>query len=65
MRRISWISISDEAKIKIISQQPALINKETFSSGLKVRQAISQYLTTIPEDLKDNFESLARGRDLM
>lgn len=54
--------ISDEAKVKIISQQPSLINKETFSSGLKVRQAISQYLTTIPEDLKFYFESLLEDR---
>ncbi|MCA0131811.1 M1 family metallopeptidase [Winogradskyella alexanderae] len=50
--------VSDEAKIKVISQAPELVTKDTFKSSLKVRQAIAQYLTKIPVDLKDEYESL-------
>ncbi|WP_375235314.1 M1 family metallopeptidase [Winogradskyella sp.] len=50
--------ISDEAKIKVIAQRPDLISNATFAEGLKVRQAISQYVTKIPTDLKDDYETL-------
>jgi aminopeptidase N len=49
---------SDEAKIKVISQMPSLVTKDAFKSSLKVRQAIAQYVTKIPEDLKLEYESL-------
>ena len=50
--------ISDEAKVKIISQVPDLVTADTFKNGLKVRQAISQHVTKIPESLKTEYESL-------
>jgi len=50
--------LSDEAKIKVISQQPELVSKNTFSNSLEVRRAISQFVTKIPPGLKTNFESL-------
>tara|TARA_R110002049_G_scaffold326_5_gene1792 strand:- start:25897 stop:27870 length:1974 start_codon:yes stop_codon:yes gene_type:complete len=50
--------ISDEAKAKIISQVPDLVTADTFKNGLKVRQAISQHVTKIPESLKTEYESL-------
>lgn len=50
--------ISDEAKSKIISQVPTLVNQQTFRSSVKVRQAIAQNLTKIPSELKADYESL-------
>ncbi len=50
--------VSDQAKIKVIAQRPDLVSKATFSESLKVRQAISQYVTKIPNNLKDNYETL-------
>ncbi|MCA0153943.1 M1 family metallopeptidase [Winogradskyella vincentii] len=50
--------VSDEAKIKVISQAPELVNKETFKNSLKVRQAIAKHLTKIPEELKEDYETL-------
>ncbi|GAB5563873.1 MAG: M1 family metallopeptidase [Winogradskyella sp.] len=50
--------VSDEAKIKVISQRPELVTNDTFKHGLKVRQAISQYITNVPERLKEDYESL-------
>ncbi len=49
---------SDDAKVKVIAQQPQLIDKATFKNGLKVRQAISTYLRYVPNKLKDDYESL-------
>lgn len=49
---------SDEAKVKIISQAPELVTKDVFKSGLKVRQAISQYVTKISKEFKEEYESL-------
>jgi aminopeptidase N len=49
---------SDEAKIKIISQVPELVTKDVFKNSLKVRQAISKYVTKIPKALKEDYESL-------
>ena len=50
--------ISDEAKIKIIQQKPTLITSETFKNSLEVRQVLAQVLTTIPENLKADYEGL-------
>lgn len=50
--------ISDNAKIKIIQQDPSLINVKTFDTSLKVRQAIAQSLTKIPLELKEKYETL-------
>jgi len=50
--------VSDDAKVKVIAQQPQLITKETFQNSLKVRQAISTYLKYVPKDLKAGYESL-------
>ncbi|WP_299523220.1 M1 family metallopeptidase, partial [Winogradskyella sp.] len=50
--------VSDEAKVKVISQAPELVTSDTFKHGLKVRQAISQYVTQIPENLKTDYETL-------
>ncbi|WP_111684126.1 M1 family metallopeptidase [Winogradskyella tangerina] len=50
--------VSDEAKIKVISHAPELVTSDTFKHGLKVRQAISQYVTQIPSNLKADYETL-------
>jgi aminopeptidase N len=50
--------ISDEVKIKVISQNPNLIKKEDFNNSIKVRQAIAQNLKEIPLELKEDYESL-------
>ena len=50
--------VSDEAKVKVISQAPELVTEDTFKHGLKVRQAISQYVKQIPKKLKTDYESL-------
>ncbi|GAA3559618.1 M1 family metallopeptidase [Snuella lapsa] len=49
--------ISDEAKSKIILQNPAVIKKEDFNNGVKVRQAIAQALSKIPVGFKASYES--------
>ena len=54
--------VSDEAKVKIISQVPDIVTTSVFNNSLKVRQAISQYVTKIPENLKFNYESLLDDR---
>lgn len=51
-------SISDEAKIKVISQNPKLIKNKDFTNSLKVRQAIALYLNDIPASLKSDYETL-------
>ena len=50
--------ISDEAKAKVISQNPSLVTKDTFKNSFKVRQAISAYLKEIPVSLKTEYETL-------
>lgn len=50
--------VSDEAKVKVISQMPSLVTSDVFKNSLKVRQAISEHVTKIPEALKENYESL-------
>jgi len=55
-------TISDEAKIKIISQVPDRINSEVFRNSIKVRQAIAENLTDIPLSLKKDYESLLQDK---
>ncbi len=50
--------VSDEAKVKVISQMPELVTNDTFKHGFKVRQAISQYVRQIPKELKGEYETL-------
>ncbi|MBD0824521.1 M1 family metallopeptidase [Aestuariibaculum marinum] len=50
--------ISDEAKVKIIEQIPNQITSDNFKSPIKVRQAIATSISTIPERLKQDYESL-------
>lgn len=54
--------VSDEAKVKVISQLPELVTSDTFKHGFKVRQAISQYVTQIPKALKTDYESLLNDK---
>ncbi|PYE80286.1 aminopeptidase N [Winogradskyella epiphytica] len=54
--------VSDDAKAKIIAQVPYLVNANTFKNGLKVRQAISQYVSDIPKELKSDYESLLNDK---
>lgn len=53
---------SDEAKAKVISQMPELVTTEAFKEGLKVRQAISKYVTKIPKALKADYETLLEDK---
>ncbi|MBR9757843.1 MAG: M1 family metallopeptidase [Algicola sp.] len=50
--------VSDQAKAKIVRQQPHLVTSETFKNGLKVRQAIAESLSKIPQALKQDYQSL-------
>jgi aminopeptidase N len=50
--------VSDEAKVKVISQVPELVTPALFNSSLKVRQAISLHVTKIPKELKSGYETL-------
>lgn len=54
--------VSDDARVKIIAQVPELVTRDVFKNSLKVRQAISQYVTTIPEHLKLEYESLLNDK---
>ena len=51
-------NISDKAKTKVIRQISEHIEAEAFRNNLGVRQAIAQDLSTIPKDLKWEYESL-------
>ncbi|WP_035483102.1 M1 family metallopeptidase [Gaetbulibacter saemankumensis] len=50
--------ISDEAKIKVISQTKETFKNNDFKNSLKVRQALANRITTIPMALKKTYESL-------
>lgn len=54
--------ISDEAKIKIVSQKSYQIKAEDFRNSIKVRQAIAENLSTIPSELKTHYESLLNDK---
>lgn len=51
-------TISDKAKIKIISQIPDQIDGNSFNNSLSVRQAIARYVDKIPAELKLTYETL-------
>ena len=57
--------ISDEAKVKILSQKNYQIKAEDFRNSIKVRQAIAENLQTIPLELKTNYESLLNDKSYM
>ena len=57
--------VSDEAKVKVINQNPSLITKDTFKSSRKVRQAIATYLEEIPIDLKKDYETLLKDNSYL
>ena len=50
--------LSYQAKSKIIAQVPGRVKSDVFIDGLKVRQAIAQSVSTIPENLKTDYETL-------
>ena len=54
--------VSDEAKVKVISQVPELVTPEVFNNSFKVRQAISEHVTKIPESIKSDYESLLNDK---
>lgn len=51
-------NISDEAKIKVVSQISNHLTPAHFNSNLKVRQAIAKSLSKIPSELKSDYETL-------
>jgi aminopeptidase N len=55
-------NISDKAKIKVVSQISEHIEAEAFRNNLEVRQAIAQYVSTIPESIKTEYESLLNDK---
>jgi aminopeptidase N len=57
--------VSDEAKVKVISQVPELVTATVFKNSLKVRQAISQYVTKIPVAIKSDYESLLNDQSYL
>ncbi|MDH3323870.1 MAG: M1 family aminopeptidase, partial [Flavobacteriaceae bacterium] len=54
--------MSDEVKIKIIEQAPGMVTIEVFNNSLRVRQAIAKFITKIPMELKEAYESLLRDK---
>lgn len=54
--------ISDQAKLKVISQVPNRVNSEVFEGSLMARQAIAQNVDKIPLNLKKDYESLLNDR---
>ncbi len=54
--------ISDEAKIKVIQQNPSKVTHHVFNNSLKVRQAIAKFVTHIPLELKAEYESLLNDK---
>ncbi|MGE5943053.1 MAG: M1 family metallopeptidase, partial [Flavobacteriales bacterium] len=55
-------NISDEAKIKVVSQMSNHLVKEHFNNSLKVRQAIAKSLSKIPSELKSEYETLLNDK---
>jgi aminopeptidase N len=55
-------NISDKAKIKVVSQISEHIEVEAFRNNLEVRQAIAQYVSAIPKELKLEYESLLNDK---
>ena len=59
----SWIA--DESKIKVIEQMPNRIKAEDFKNSIKVRQAIAQNLTKIPQGIKKEYETLLSDKSYL
>ncbi|GGG43395.1 aminopeptidase [Bizionia arctica] len=57
--------ISDEAKLKVISQIPERVTSESFDTSLKGRQAIAQNVDNIPLGMKDEYESLLKDNSYL
>ncbi|WP_047545693.1 M1 family metallopeptidase [Psychroserpens sp. Hel_I_66] len=55
-------NISDKAKIKVVSQISKHIEAEAFRNNLQVRQAIAQYVSEIPKEIKQEYESLLNDK---
>ncbi|MFT4611572.1 MAG: aminopeptidase N [Glaciecola sp.] len=55
-------NISDKAKIKVVSQISEHLEVEAFRNNLEVRQAIAQYVSAIPKELKLEYESLLNDK---
>ena len=58
-------NISDKAKIKVVSQIYNHIEAEAFRNNLEVRQAIAQYVSEIPKELKTEYESLLNDKSYL
>nr|WP_321227869.1 M1 family metallopeptidase [uncultured Psychroserpens sp.] len=58
-------NISDKAKIKVVSQIYNHIEAEAFKNNLEVRQAIAQYVSEIPKELKTEYESLLNDKSYL
>jgi len=54
--------ISEQAKLKVVSQIANHITAEDFRTSIKVRQAIAQNLSKIPSELKTVYESLLNDK---
>jgi aminopeptidase N len=55
-------NISDKAKIKVVSQISGRLEAEAFRNNIEVRQAIAKYVSTIPKELKLEYESLLNDK---
>ncbi len=54
--------VSEEAKIKVISQMFDRLQKEDFKNSLQVRQAIAKNISKVPEKLKKEYETLLEDK---
>ena len=52
--------ISNEAKVKVVSQLKNKLTNKAFNNPVKVRQALAKTLTSIPLELKASYESLLK-----
>jgi aminopeptidase N len=55
-------NISDKGKIKVVSQISGRLEAEAFRNNIEVRQAIAKYVSTIPKELKLEYESLLNDK---
>ncbi|TXE19718.1 M1 family metallopeptidase [Psychroserpens burtonensis] len=58
-------NISDKGKIKVVSQISEHLEAEAFINNIEVRQAIAQYVSTIPKELKLEYESLLSDKSFV
>lgn len=55
-------NMSDKGKIKVVRQISEYIESEAFRNNLEVRQAIAQYVSEIPQNIKSDYESLLNDK---